>query len=319
MLFEGRLPGHDWHILDHMMAEWQVQYCCIDFQPETNKASEFARRFPRHAGLVRYREGTTGTEIKETTDDQRVPFLTIDRTVFFDLALGRFHKGRIELPADVSGSFKEHVMAPCRTYQLDTMGNPQAKYVSRDKPDHLANSLVYAEIAHLKAYYRSTGRTMKVGESYSICKEGTMESNLEFKADGEAAIEAVVEGKLQEEVGLKITAVGVTPPVKKAKKRDTIKVEEAKPPFELPEAKIVIEEPKNVEVVEQQVEAVVSEAEAVEAESTPAPKAESKVTPAMLRELRANDPVTKRTCASCGRRVPIAKIGVKGQVCDDCK
>ena len=166
VLFEGRLPGQDWHILDHMMAEWQVQYACVDFQPETNKASEFARRFPRHAGLVRYREGTTGTEIKETTDDQRVPFLTIDRTVFFDLALGRFHKGRIELPADVSGSFKEHVMAPCRTYQLDTMGNPQAKYVSRDKPDHLANALVYAEIAHLKAYYRSTGRTMKVGESY---------------------------------------------------------------------------------------------------------------------------------------------------------
>ena len=145
------------------------------------------------------------------------------------------------------------------------------------------------------------------------------DNKLELQADGEAAVEAVVEGTLQEEVGLKITAVGVTPPVKKAKKRDTIKVEEAKPPFELPEAKIVIEEPKNVEVVEQQVEAIVSKAEVIEAEAAPAPKAAKQVTPAMLRELRANDPATKRTCAECGRRVPIAKIGAKGQVCDDCK
>ena len=166
VLFEGRLPGTDWHILDHMMAEWQVQYACIDFQPETVKASEFARRFPKHAGLVRYREGTAGTEIKETIDEHRVPYLTVDKTVFFDLTMGRFHKGRIELPADVSGQFKEHIAAPCRTYVIDTIGNPEARYVSRGKPDHLANALVYAEVAHLKAYYRSTGRSMKVGESW---------------------------------------------------------------------------------------------------------------------------------------------------------
>lgn len=166
VLFEGRFAGSDWGILDHLMAEWQIQYCCIDFQPETAKASEFARRFPGFAGLVKYRDGTTGTEIKEALDDQRVPFLTVDRTVFFDIALGRFHKGRIELPGDCSGVFKEHIQAPCRTYELDGLGNPQAKYVSRDKPDHLANSLVYAEIAHLMAYGRNTGRNMKVGESY---------------------------------------------------------------------------------------------------------------------------------------------------------
>ena len=166
VLYEGRFAGNDWSVLDHLMAEWQIQYCAIDFQPETAKASEFARRFPGYAGLVKYRDGTTGTEIKEVQDDQRVPFLTVDRTVFFDIALGRFHKGRIELPADVSGVFREHIMAPCRTYELDGLGNPQAKYVSRDKPDHLANSLVYAEIAHLMAYGRNTGRNLKVGESY---------------------------------------------------------------------------------------------------------------------------------------------------------
>lgn len=167
VLYEGRFAGNDWNVLDHLMAEWQVQYACVDFQPETNKASEFARRFPRYAGLVRYREGTVGTEIKETIDENRVPYLTIDRTVFFDIALGRFHKGRIDLPSDLSGTFREHVQAPCRTYKLDTIGNPQAVYMNRDQPDHLANALVYAEVAHMKAYYRSTGRSMKVGESYS--------------------------------------------------------------------------------------------------------------------------------------------------------
>ena len=145
----------------------------------------------------------------------------------------------------------------------------------------------------------------------------------EFKTeqDGDKAIEETVDGTLKNEV-LKVTAEGFSPPVKKAKKlpaRKEIKVEEAKPPFELPEVEIKIEEP-HVEVVEQQVETVVPEAEVKQAEAAPAPKAAKQViTPAMLRELRARDPDHKRTCASCGRRVPIAKIGAKGQVCEDCQ
>ena len=146
----------------------------------------------------------------------------------------------------------------------------------------------------------------------------------EFKTeqDGDKAIEETVDGTLQREIeveqGIKITAVGVSPPVKKPRKQKPIKVEEAVPPFELPEVEIVIEEP-NVEV-QPEAEAVVPEAEVKQAEAAPAPEAPKQViTPAMLRELRARDPDHKRTCAKCGRRVPIAKIGAKGQVCEDCK
>lgn len=167
VLFEGRFAGSDWDILSHLMSEWQVQYSVVDSQPEQVKATEFARKFNRYAALARYREGTTGTEIKTQYDDNRVPFLTVDRTAFMDLALRRFHQLRIELPIDVSESFKEHIKAPCRTYELNAMGNPEACYKSRDKADHLAHALVFAEIAHLMAYGRSTGRNMKVGESWS--------------------------------------------------------------------------------------------------------------------------------------------------------
>lgn len=161
------------------------------------------------------------------------------------------------------------------------------------------------------------------------------ESKLELKSDGEAAVEATVDGTLKEEVAsLKITAVGVSPPVKKAKKlptRKPIKVEEAKPPFELPQETVFIPqfsvvEEANVEVVKQQVETIIPKAEIVKTEDAPAPKAEKQVkalTPSanrsIVKQLRSKDPDHKRTCASCLRRVPIVEIGKTGEICDACK
>ncbi len=153
-------------------------------------------------------------------------------------------------------------------------------------------------------------------------------SEFGFEQDGEKAIEETVDGTLQSEV-LKVSAEGFTPPVKQAKKlpaRKPIKVEEAKPPFELPSSDEVafipaftIVEETNVEVVEQQVETIVPEAEVKQAEIPASTKAAKQViTPGMLRDLRANDPPHKRSCSVCGRRVPLAKIG-KGEVCEDCK
>lgn len=149
------------------------------------------------------------------------------------------------------------------------------------------------------------------------------ENKLEFKAEGDAAVEAVIEGTLKNEV-LKVTAEGATPPVKKAKKLPAkkIKVEEAVPPFELPTAQIVIEG-SNVEV-QSEVEAVVPEAEVIQTEAAPPSKAPRQViTPtqnrSLVKQLRARDPDSKRTCASCLRRVPIIEIGSTGEICDACK
>jgi hypothetical protein len=165
VLWEGRIPGSDFDILDQLMGEWQVQHACIDHQPETNLAKAFARRFHKFVSLVQYRRGTVGNEIKINYDDNRVPTLTIDRTSFFDMSLGRFHSKKIQLPQDISGVFKEHVQSPIRTYELDEMGRPRAIYVS-NKADHLAHALLLCEAAHFRAFSYSTGRAIKAGESY---------------------------------------------------------------------------------------------------------------------------------------------------------
>lgn len=164
ILWTGRLPGSDFEMLDRMMAEWQVQYCCIDFQPETVNSKAFARRFYGHASVVQYRRGTTGHEIKEAFDDDRVSILTVDRTAFLDMVLGRMHKGRIILPRNVSGVFKEHVKNLVRTYELDELGRPKAVYVALGA-DHQAHALNLTEVAHMMCYHVQTGRPIGANES----------------------------------------------------------------------------------------------------------------------------------------------------------
>ena len=147
------------------------------------------------------------------------------------------------------------------------------------------------------------------------------ESKLKLNDEGKAAIEATANGTLKEETF--IAAAKEEPPVKRAKKlpaRKPIKVEEAVPPFELPEAKIVIEE-SNVEVSKIKVDA---ENAKVDAKNAPAPKAAKQVTPTdfkrMVKQLRASDKADEKTCAACLRRVPLSQIsGGFNEVCNSCK
>jgi len=154
------------------------------------------------------------------------------------------------------------------------------------------------------------------------------ESKLKLNDEGKAAIEATANGTLKEETF--IAAAKEEPPVKRAKKlpaRKPIKVEEAVPPFELPEAKIVIEE-SNVEVSKIKVDAENAKVDAenakVDAKNAPAPKAAKQVTPTdfkrMVKQLRASDKADEKTCAACLRRVPLSQIsGGFNEVCNSCK
>ncbi|MHC4121850.1 MAG: phage terminase large subunit family protein [Planctomycetota bacterium] len=168
VLWSGRMAGSDFEALDQLMAEWQVQYACIDFQPETINAKAFCRRFHGYAAVVQYRKGTTAHEIKEARDDDRVPVLTVDRTAFMDMCLGRMHKGRTELPANISPIFREHVKRLTRTFVLDEFGRPKLEYVTEPgKADHQAHALALTEVAHLRVYSKATGRQIGPGENVS--------------------------------------------------------------------------------------------------------------------------------------------------------
>jgi hypothetical protein len=158
-----RIPSEDWNALGNLMREWQVRHACIDFQPDTVNARRFCRAYKGYASMVAYRRGTVGNEIKETKDEQGVPCLTVDRTVFLDLALGRFHKDKITVPAGLPGVVRGHLQAPIRTFELDELGLPRGVYKSI-ADDHFAHAAAYCEIAHFRAFSQSTGRTIKPDE-----------------------------------------------------------------------------------------------------------------------------------------------------------
>lgn len=161
-----RIPTTDdtcWTQLGNLMREWQIHYACVDFQPDTVNARRFCRKFKGHASMVKYRRGTVGKEIKEEKDEHGITSLTVDRTSFLDLALGRFHRELIRIPYRTPTVVTEHLKAPVRTYEDDEMGQPRPIYKSISD-DHMAHAAVYCEIAHFRAYTKSSGRIIKPDE-----------------------------------------------------------------------------------------------------------------------------------------------------------
>ena len=146
ILWEGKMPGDRFEDLDRLMREWQIKACVIDADPQINDARRFARRFPGYVYLCRYRRGVTGKEVQISEEDGSAPIVTVDRTNWLDATMGRFHSNRVELPADLSLEFRDHIKALVRTYEKDDVGNPKAVYLSTG-PDHFAHALNYAEMA----------------------------------------------------------------------------------------------------------------------------------------------------------------------------
>lgn len=138
-----------WSQLDVLMREWQVLHAVVDADPNTNDARQFARRFPGYVTLCRYRRGIPQRELQVSeTDDFRTQIVTVDRTSWIDIGLGRFKSAepRIYLPRDVNLEYREHMKALIRTYEKDEHGNPTAVYI-KTGADHYAHARTYSEIA----------------------------------------------------------------------------------------------------------------------------------------------------------------------------
>jgi len=130
--------------LDILMNQYGVNSCVIDSQPDTRKALEFANRFNGRVNLCIYNYSANGKNINEhPPSEHRV---TVNRTSWLDIALGRFRNGTIKLPVDISQEFKTHMTAPVRVYKRDKEGNPFGVY-ENTKDDHAAHCRNYAEIA----------------------------------------------------------------------------------------------------------------------------------------------------------------------------
>jgi hypothetical protein len=89
--------------------------------------------------------------------------LTVDRTSFMDMALRRFHRGKVSIPRDVGEVFQEHIKAPARTYLKDEEGHVRPVYVALGD-DHFAHAMTLAEVAHFEAFSKKTGRNIRPDE-----------------------------------------------------------------------------------------------------------------------------------------------------------
>ena len=127
--------------LNRLMREWQVLTCVIDADPWILEARRFARRFPGHVYLCRYRRGVTAKEIAiSDEDDYGQSSLLIGRTgsapPWVD---SRPTLLCIILPRDVSHEYREHIRSLVGTYERDEFGNPIYVY-KETGPDHFAHA-----------------------------------------------------------------------------------------------------------------------------------------------------------------------------------
>jgi phage terminase large subunit GpA len=143
--------------LDRLMHQWQIHMCVIDQGPERRKAYEFACRFWGHVKLCYFGTGLNGKMlvVDSAPDTHKI---TVDRTSWLDIALGRFHNRTITLPVNTSQMYKEQIKSPVRIYKKDSYGNPVGDYISVSKnsnlvedsknaQDHFGFARCYCEIA----------------------------------------------------------------------------------------------------------------------------------------------------------------------------
>ena len=132
--------------LDILMRKFNIMGCVIDMQPERRKAYEFATRFWGRVKLCYYGRGVQGKQIHLAQEDELM--VTVDRTSWLDLSLGRFRTKSIVLPMDIPREYKRHMTSVVRIYEKDADGNPVGKYVKASSDeDHFAHARTYSEIA----------------------------------------------------------------------------------------------------------------------------------------------------------------------------
>ena len=150
----------DFEELEKLILDYGVNYTVIDANPERRKALAFCKRFYGHASMCFYGREQKGREITEGIE---MPSITVDRTSWIDVALGRFtaKNKTIAIPMDTQSEYKEHLKNLVKIYEKDKDGNPVAKYINGNRDDHYAHARTYAEIALSMAVGSATSKDME--------------------------------------------------------------------------------------------------------------------------------------------------------------
>ncbi len=131
--------------IDRLIHRWKVNGGVVDGLPAKRAALDLANRFPGLITLCIYADGVTARNLSQWSNE---PTISVDRTSWLDLSLGRFKNKTMLLPSDLSEDYKKHIMAPVRKPEVDRHGNPTARYLTGERvADHYAHARNYAEIA----------------------------------------------------------------------------------------------------------------------------------------------------------------------------
>lgn len=143
----------DIHLMYPIMEKWKPHAGVIDAQPERRMSYEFAMRYRGVMRMNWYVEGLTGRIFsKRTPDDEELyseePYVSVDRTSWLDLTLGRVKHNGIDFPRNLDVEFRQHLKALVRVAKKDKNGNFQFHYKhKKDERDDYAHCMNYAEIA----------------------------------------------------------------------------------------------------------------------------------------------------------------------------
>lgn len=159
LIYEGTCEKFE--DLDKLWQQYGVFGCVVDRHPETRAAYQFATRFWGRVLLCMYGRGLYGKQVQLGSKEERT--ITVDRTSWLDLSLGRFKNRTIALPIDLSEDYRRHVKEPERRYEKDSDGNPVGRYVNIND-DHFAHARNYSEIALPLAV--SLGRNQDITQVY---------------------------------------------------------------------------------------------------------------------------------------------------------
>jgi hypothetical protein len=137
----------DFEEIDKLIIQYRVLFVVIDANPEKRQALQLATRFRGMVKLCYYGRGIIGKTINVGKDPSE-PVITVDRTSWLDISLGRIKNNEIELPMDIDMEYRSHMKALTRLYEKDSEGNPIGRYVKPEHiEDHYAHARNYNEIA----------------------------------------------------------------------------------------------------------------------------------------------------------------------------
>jgi hypothetical protein len=135
----------DFPELVKLMNHFRINSAVIDYLPETRKSIEFASKFPGFVWCCLYNHHVKAKNISATDKTYTV---SVNRTAWLDLSLGRFMSQQIRLPQDIPHDYKTQVQAPVKVSRYDQYGEVVSRFETPGQmADHYAHARNYCEIA----------------------------------------------------------------------------------------------------------------------------------------------------------------------------